>query len=356
MNHHFARLCIILSLACSSAFGQVTTGTILGSVTDSTGAAVSAATITITEVNKNTTSRAQSDDSGSFNVPFLVPGTYTIAVEKQGFKKGVQTNLLLEVDQKARTDFQLSIGNVSETVEVTASAPLVRSESAELGEVIGTRAVRELPLNGRNFAQLVYLNPGVTPGQAGENLSGASTFNPRGPSNFNALGSRANTNAWLVDGIDNNEYTFNTVIVAPSVESVREFKTLTGVFSAEFGRGAGVVSISTQSGSNDFHGNVFEFHRNHVLDARNVFAPANQRKPVFRQNQYGVAIGGPLLIPKLYNGKNKTFFFFDYAALRTGRGIATVNSVPTAQMKNGDFSQLIAGRHSAQAARNTVAQ
>ena len=342
MNHHFARLCIILSLACSAAFTQVTTGTILGSVTDSTGAAISAATITITEVNKNTTSRAQSDDSGSFNVPFLVPGTYTIAVEKQGFKKGVQTTLLLEVDQKARTDFQLSIGNVSETVEVTASAPLVRSESAELGEVIGTRAVRELPLNGRNFAQLVYLNPGVTPGQAGENLSGASTFNPRGPSNFNALGSRANTNAWLVDGIDNNEYTFNTVIVAPSVESVREFKTLTGVFSAEFGRGAGVVSISTQSGSNDFHGNVFEFHRNHVLDARNVFAPANQRKPVFRQNQYGVAVGGPLLIPKLYNGKNKTFFFFDYAALRTGRGIATVNSVPTAQMKNGDFSQLIA--------------
>jgi hypothetical protein len=208
--------------------------------------------------------------------------------------------------------------------------------------VIGTRAVRELPLNGRNFAQLVYLNPGVTPGQAGENLSGASTFNPRGPSNFNALGSRANTNAWLVDGIDNNEFTFNTVVVAPSVESVREFKTLTGVFSAEFGRGAGVVSISTQSGSNDFHGNVFEFHRNHVLDARNVFAPANQRKPVFRQNQFGVAIGGPVIIPKLYNGKNKTFFFFDYAGLRTGRGIATVNSVPTAPMRNGDFSQLIA--------------
>jgi len=336
------RLLFIFSFAVSTAFTQVTTGTILGSVTDSAGAAVSAATITITEVNKNTTSRTQSDDSGSFNVPFLVPGTYTIAVEKPGFKKGVQTNLLLEVDQKARADFQLTIGNVSETIEVTAAAPLVRSESAELGEVIGTRAVRELPLNGRNFAQLVYLNPGVTPGQAGENLSGASTFNPRGPSNFNALGSRANTNAWLVDGIDNNEYTFNTVIVAPSVESVREFKTLTGVFSAEFGRGAGVVSISTQSGSNDLHGNVFEFHRNHVLDARNVFAPANQRKPVFRQNQYGVAVGGPLIIPKIYNGKNKTFFFFDYAALRTGRGIATVNTVPTAQMRNGDFSQLIA--------------
>lgn len=336
------RLLLIAAIAVCAALGQVTTGTILGTVTDSSGAAVAGATISVLEVNKNTTSRTVTDDTGTFNVPFLVPGIYTISVEKAGFKKGVQQNLPLEVDQKARADFQLAVGNVSETVEVTAAAPLVRSESAELGEVIGTRAVRELPLNGRNFAQLVYLNPGVTPGQAGENLSGASTFNPRGPSNFNALGSRANTNAWLVDGIDNNEYTFNTVIVAPTVESVREFKTLTGVFSAEFGRGAGVVSISTQSGSNDFHGNVFEFHRNHVLDARNVFAPANQRKPVFRQNQFGVAIGGPLIIPKLYNGKNKTFFFFDYAGLRTARGIATVNSVPTAPMRNGDFSQLIA--------------
>lgn len=339
------RLFVLLStllLLAGSLAAQVTTGTILGSVSDPSGAALPGAKVTITEVNKNTTSRTVADDAGAFSVPFLVPGLYTISVEKDGFKKGLQQNLPLEVDQKARADFQLSVGNVAETVEVTAAAPLVRSESAELGEVIGTRAVRELPLNGRNFAQLVYLNPGVTPGQAGENLSGASTFNPRGPSNFNALGSRANTNAWLVDGIDNNEFTFNTVVVAPSVESVREFKTLTGVFSAEFGRGAGVVSISTQSGSNDLHGNFFEFHRNHVLDARNVFAPANQRKPVFRQNQFGVAVGGPIFIPKIYDGRNKSFFFFDYAGLRTGRGIATVNSVPTAPMRNGDFSQLIA--------------
>ncbi|MCX6596227.1 MAG: TonB-dependent receptor [Acidobacteria bacterium] len=335
-------VCFLIAASALAAYGQVTTGTILGTVTDTTGAGVPAASVTITEVNKNTTSRIKTDEDGVFNVPFLVPGVYTVTVEKEGFKKGVQQNLALEVDQKARADFQLAVGNVTETIEVTAAAALVRTESAELGEVIGTRAVRELPLNGRNFAQLVYLNPGVTPGQAGENLSGASTFNPRGPSNFNALGSRANTNAWLIDGIDNNEYTFNTVIVAPSVESVREFKTLTGVFSAEFGRGAGVVSVSTQSGSNDLHGNVFEFHRNHVLDARNVFAPAGQRKPVFRQNQFGVAVGGPVMIPKIYNGKNRTFFFFDYAGLRSGRGIATVNTVPTTPMRNGDFSQLIA--------------
>jgi len=327
-------------MLCAPMVAQVTTGTILGTVSDSTGAAVAGAVITITEVNKNTVTKTVTDESGVFNQPFLVPGLYTVSAEKDGFKRGIQSNLQLEVDQKARADFSLTVGNVSETVEVTAAAPLVRSESAELGEVIGTRAVRELPLNGRNFAQLVYLNPGVTPGQAGENLSGASTFNPRGPSNFNALGSRANTNEWLIDGIDNNEFTFNTNMVVPTIESVREFKTLTGVFSAEFGRGAGVVSVSTQSGSNDFHGNLFEFHRNHVLDARNVFAPAGQRKPVFRQNQFGGAISGPILIPKVYNGRNRTFFFFDYAGLRSGRGVATVNTVPDARTRTGDFSQL----------------
>src|SRR5207245_819758 len=136
------------------------------------------------------------------------------------------------------------------------------ADSSELGEVIEERAVKELPLNGRNFAQLVYLTPGVTAGQVGENLSGASTFNPRGASNFNALGHHANSNAWVVDGIDNNEYTFNTVIVTPSVESVREFKVLTGTYSAEFGRGAGVVLVSTKSGSNEIHGSLFEFLRN----------------------------------------------------------------------------------------------
>jgi TonB-dependent Receptor Plug Domain len=157
----------------------------------------------------------------------------------------VRRGIVLQVDQHARVDVVLDVGGLTEATEVTALAPLTRSDSAEMGEVIEERAVRELPLNGRNFATLVYLAPGVTAGQVNENLSGASTFNPRGASNFNALGSQANANAWLIDGIDNNEYTFNTVIVTPSVESVREFKVLTGTFSAEFGRGAGVVSVST---------------------------------------------------------------------------------------------------------------
>src|SRR5258707_3009535 len=207
-----------------------------------------------------------------------------------------------------------------------------------MGEVIEERAVRELPLNGRNFATLVYLTPGVTAGQIGENLSGASTFKPRGASNFNALGSQANGNAWLIDGIDNNEYTFNTVIVTPSVESVREFKVLAGTFSAEFGRGAGVVSVSTKSGNNDFHGGVFDYLRNDTFDARNFFArPAPVPKPKLRRNQYGATLSGPLKLPG-YDGRNKTFFFVDYSGLDETRGLVFVNTVPTAKTRTGDFS------------------
>ena len=223
----------------------------------------------------------------------------------------------------------------------------MRTDSSEVGTVIEEKAIKELPLNGRNFAALVYLAPGITPGQAGENLSGASTFNPRGASNFNALGSQANSNAWLIDGIDNNEFTFNTVIVAPSVEQVREFKVLSGVFSAEFGRGAGVVSVSTKSGTNTLHGTAYEFLRNDAFDARNFFvrkivAPdgslIKDPVPPLDRHQFGVAIGGAVVIPGLYDGHSRTFFFADYAGIRETRGVTTVNTVPTAATRIGDFS------------------
>ncbi|MBI1791885.1 MAG: TonB-dependent receptor [Acidobacteria bacterium] len=335
-------LCVTAWIALAvgaSLSAQVTTGTILGSARDNSGAVVAGARITITETSKGTVQQYSTDDTGAYSAPFLIPGVYSVSAEKEAFKKQVREGVILQVDQKARIDFTLEVGAVTETVSVTAAAPLVRSDSSELGEVIEERAVRELPLNGRNFAQLVYLTPGVTAGQIGENLSGASTFNPRAGSNFNALGHHGNSNGWLVDGIDNNEYTFNTVIVQPSIESVREFKVLTGVYSAEFGRGAGVVSVSTKSGSNELHGNAFNFLRNDKLDAKNYFAAPNVPKAPLRRNQYGAAVGGPVRIPKVYDGKNRTFFFGDYFGLREIRGLTFVNSVPTARVRVGDFSQ-----------------
>ena len=322
-----------------NAMAQVTTGTILGTVRDPSGAVVPGVQIVITESSKGISKTYTTDTSGAFTAPFLIPGTYDVSAEITGFKTQVQTGVILQVDQKARVDFTLEIGSSSETISVESSAPLVRTASSELGEVIEQRAISELPLNGRNFATLVYLSPGITPGQQGENLSGASTFNPRGASNFNALGSQANGNAWLIDGIDNNEYTFNTVIVMPTLESVREFKVLTGTYSAEFGRGFGVVSVSTRSGGKEYHGTVFEYLRNDVFDARPYFLLPTQKKTPLRRNQFGAAFGGPVKIPWLYDGQNRTFFFADYAGLREVKGSPYVNTVPTAKTRIGDFSE-----------------
>jgi hypothetical protein len=309
------------------------TGTIVGRITDNSGAPIADAQVSVTEKNKGTVQQYTSDANGEYRAPFLVPGLYQAAVEKAGFKHATSAETKIDVDQVARLDFKMEIGQLTETVTVEASAPLVRSETAELGEVVTQRSVAELPLNGRNFAQLVYLVPGVTSGQAGENLSGASTFNPRAGSNFNALGSQANANAWLVDGIMDNEYTFNTVMVQPSVESVLEFKVLTGTYSAEYGRGAGIVTTQTKSGSNEFHGSLFEFLRNSWMDARNYFNAKAQQQPPYRRNQFGASIGGPIV-------KNKTFFFGDYYGWREVKGQTFINTVPTAQDRIGNLSDL----------------
>jgi hypothetical protein len=325
---------------------QVTTGTIVGTVSDANGV-VPGAAVTIREVNKGTATTYVTDAAGAYTAPFLTPGTYAVDVQVAGFKTWVRQGVILQVNQRARVDVLLEVGGIEETTTVVAEAPLLRTDSSEVGTVIDERAIKELPLNGRNFATLVYLTPGVTPGQAGENLSGASTFNPRGASNFNALGHQANANGWLVDGIDNNEYTFNTLIIAPSVEQVREFKVLSGVFSAEFGRGAGVVSVATKSGSNTVRGTAFEYVRNDAFDARNFFVRKVERpdgslqvdpKPPLDRHQFGGAIGGPVAIPGLYDGHNRTFFFADYAGLKETRGQVFVNTVPTARTRVGDFS------------------
>ena len=334
MRNRHSRIVVLLSMAllslCSAAGAQVTTGSILGTVHDSTGAVVPGATVTVTDNGKGTASTKQTDANGNYDVEFLIPGTYTVSVEMTGFKRSVSNNIALDIDQKAQVNFSLELGGTSETVEVNSTPPLIRLSSAELGDVVGKTQVEQLPLNGRNFAQLVYLVPGVTSGQPGENLSGSSSFNPRNATNFNALGSQANMNQYLVDGIIDDEYTFNTIMVQPSVESIAEFKVLTGTYSAEYGGGAGIVSVSTRSGSNNLHGELFEYIRNSAVDSRNYFATIGP-KPAYRRNQFGGAVGGAIL-------KDKLFFFADYYAQRSLKGITNVNSVPTLAERNGDFS------------------
>ena len=322
-------LLFVTSMAMDAS-AQVTTGSILGTIRDQSGAVVANASVVVTESGKGTSTTVTTNGTGDYNVPFLIPGTYSVSVESPGFKKTISNNIVVDIDQRARVDLSLSPGGTTETVQVTTTAPLIKSDSSELGDVVSKRELQNLPLNGRNFAQLTYLVPGVTPGQQGENLSGSSSFNPRAASNFNALGSQANTNAYLVDGIDDNEYTFNTVMVQPSVESIAEFKVLTGTYSAEYGTGSGVLSISTRSGSNDVHGEVFVYLRNSALDARNFFARTGA-KPAYRRGQFGGAVSAPII-------KDKLFVFADYYGQRSLQGITNTNSVPTALQRTGDFS------------------
>lgn len=328
----FAALLAVPVAFSTASLGQATTGSIQGTVRDSSGAVLPGATVVVTDVNKGTRQTAKTDGTGSYQFPSLIPGTYSLAVTMNGFKRSVQNGIPLDIDQKATLDFSLQPGGASETVEVTSAPPLLKLQSAELGDVIQERQVQQLPLNGRNFAQLAWLVPGVTSGQPGENLSGSSSFNPRAASDFNALGSQANANAYLVDGIVDNEWTFNTVMIQPSVESVAEFKVLTGSYSAEFGGGAGVISTSTRSGSNDFHGEIFNYLRNSAADARNYFARNGVLKPALRRDQFGAAVGGRII-------RDKLFFFSDYFAQRSLIGIVNTNSVPTLAERNGDFSQ-----------------
>ncbi|MGH9470638.1 MAG: carboxypeptidase regulatory-like domain-containing protein [Terriglobia bacterium] len=331
-------IAVVLSLTIPAG-AQVTTGTIVGTIEEQSGAVVPGATVTVTNTEKGTSAVYQTDQNGYYNAPFLIPGTYAVKVEKSGFRTQVRSGIVLQVDQQARVDFALTLGEVTQTINVTAAPPLVESQSSSLGQVINRAPIEDLPLNGRNFAQLVWLSPGVTTGQVGENLSGASTFNPRAASDFNALGSQAGANAWLVDGIEDNEETFNTVMVQPSVESIQEFKVLTGTYSAQFGRGAGVVSVSTRSGTNEIHGSAMDFLRNTVLNARNYFAVPNQPNPPFIRNQFEATLGGPVIIPKVYNGRDHTFIFLDYYGERQIQGLSFVNSVPTSLARSGDFSQ-----------------
>lgn len=337
MNVRFLQGLLLLVFSATllfptTAFAQMTTGSILGTVHDPTGAVLAGATVTVTDTGKGTSKTDTTDAQGGYNIPFLLPGSYDLTVTAQGFKTAVSKGLVVDIDQKVRVDVDLQPGGVSETVNVESAAPLIHLESSELGDVVGKTQVQNLPLNGRNFVQLTYLVPGVTAGQAGENLGGNSSFNPRAASNFNALGSQANANAYLVDGIVDNEYTFNTVMVQPSVQSIAEFKVLTGAYSAEYGGGAGVLTTSTRSGSNALHGEVFLYLRNSAVDARNYFSRVGQTaKPAYRRGQFGAALSFPILTDKL-------FFFADYYGQRSLKGITNLNSVPTVAERTGDFS------------------
>ena len=322
-------LCALLLLA-GRMDGQVNaSGTFSGQVTDSSGAEVPNAQVKITNQATGVESSGHASSNGFYTVPLLQPGVYSIEVTAQGFASALRKDLVLQIQQIVQQDFKLQVGSVQEQITVTGGAPLLNTESTEVGNVISQESTQQLPLNGRNFAQLGLLVPGTTAGPVGgirQTKGGNET--QRAGAEITASGARGTFNLFMIDGIDDRDQSVGTLKVFPNLEAISEFKVQVGNTDAEFATGGAVINVITRSGSNQIHGSAFEFLRNSDLDAREFF---DAQKPPFQQNQFGVAIGGPIR-------KNKTFFFADYQGLRAHSSSSSILSEPTAAERNGDFS------------------
>jgi hypothetical protein len=328
---------VVLLTACSAISSAQTTAGLNGSITDTTGAVIPNAKVVVTNAGTGVQREAASDSAGLYDVRLLQPGNYSIMVQKEGFRQLTREDMRLEVNQVARLDFVLPLGAVTETVEVRGAAPMLESSNSSVGQVIETRAVSDLPLNGRNFAQLAILSPGaigVGYGPAGTIGSGSRPDDTRPGAELMVNGNREMSNNFMLDGVDDNFRRNALITVRPSVEDILEFKMQTNLFGAEQGRNSGAtVNVVTKSGTNEFHGSAFEFLRNNDLDARNFFnTKGTALQPPFHQNQFGASLGGPVV-------HNKVFFFSDYEGFRKQQGTTTsVNTVPTAAERQGDFS------------------
>ncbi|HXY51850.1 MAG TPA: carboxypeptidase-like regulatory domain-containing protein [Terriglobales bacterium] len=314
--------------------GQVESGKVVGTVRDPSGAAVAAASVAVTNSETNLIRQVASDSTGDYVVPELKPGTYTVSVEKEGFKKALQTPFKLDVNQVIRVDITLAVGSFHETVAVTAAEPLVESQTSSLGQVIEESRVNNLPLNGRNFIQLAYLSPGVNQGPAGIVQQGDIPEDERGNGAIQANGLMATNNNFLLNGFDNNEQQIGFEVIQPAVDAIQEFKVQTNNFGADIGRGGAVVNVVLKSGTNRFHGSVYEFLRNSAFDAKNYFDDPTLPIPPYKQNQFGGTFGGPI-------AKDKTFFFLDYQGTRIRQSQTDISTVPSPAERSGDFSDLL---------------
>src|SRR5215472_549431 len=319
-------LASVLVVMCSPAFSQKDTGAIAGVVKDSSGAAVTSAKVTIIDPDRGTTFSTTTNEQGEYVASPLKIGRYTVTVEKDGFKKTVVGPVTVDVQARLEVDVTLRVGSTSETLTVTTEGPQLETETSELGQVVGTHTITALPLNGRNYAQLAQLTAGVAPTEPGSRAELSY--------GFTSNGARALQNNFLLDGVDNNAnlgdlLNSSTYVIQPSVDALAEFKVETNSYSAEFGRGNGaIMNAVIKSGTNQIHGDVYEFLRNDKLDGRNAFD--SQRQP-YKQNQFGATLGGPVI-------KNRTFFFVDYEGSRIRRANPQTLLLPTPTQLAGNFA------------------
>ena len=324
-------LIVFLSLGTKLSLAQLTTADILGSVTDGTGAVVANASVKLLNLETHDLRSAKTGGGGEYSFTLLPVGHYSITVSVVGFKLSTTSNLAVEAGDRARADVHLEVGGQSETVTVEAQTPLLQAENATVSSTVTSQAVQDLPLNGRNFVQLVQLVPGANEGPGNGLTSGGRPDDRRTTSGFSVNGQDDTLNNYVVDGIDDNERVIGTIGVKPNVEGIQEITVQTNSYSPEAGRTAGgVVNIITRSGTNQFHGTVYEFFRNDIFDARNV-QQTSGRKPELRQNQFGASIGGPIF-------RNRTFFFGDYEGTRLVSGLTYNSTVPTIDEYNAIHS------------------
>lgn len=325
--------CLLGLLAATASFGQTFYGSVVGTVTDQSGSAVPSANVVLINLGTADRRTAQTDQGGSYQFVSLVPGQYRVEVERPGFRRFAREPITVEVQSAVRIDIPMQVGDVSQVVEVTAQTPLLQTENASLGQVVESRKVLEMPLNGRNVFGLVALVPGVVPGgQSGTTPTGT---NPFAWGNFQIGGGQANQSASFIDGAPINTSYINLTALVPTQDSIQEFRVQTNNLGPEFGRLAGgAINLTTKSGTNAFHGSAYEFFRNRVLNANTFFNNrANVQRPAFSQNQYGVNVGGPIF-------RDKTFFFGSWEGFRLRQGASYVYTVPTDAMRAGDFSNV----------------
>ena len=332
-------LCLLYACFSSLSFAQTTYGSVSGSVTDSTGAAVAEAQVTLTNIGTAEKRTQSTGGDGLYSFVNLIPGEYRIDVEKQGFKHFTRANVLVQVNQASKIDAVLAVGQVTETVEVSSEIPLLQPETSSLGTVVDTRAATELPLNGRNIFNLTTITPSVVP--QGNTMGTVVGKNPFDFANYQIGGSFANEGAMYLDGQPLNIGYINLPFIVPTQDSVNEFKVLDNNLGPEWGKFAGgVINISTKSGTNTWHGSGYEYLRNKVFNANEFFNKnseiangATNEPPPFTQNQFGATIGGAIV-------KNKTFVFGSYEGFRLRTGTPFNTTVPTAAERTGDFSDL----------------
>lgn len=332
-----------------AAHAQVDTGSIRGQLEDATGAVIPNALVTLRNENTGVTASMHTDAQGDFSFSPVRVGVYTITAEMQGFQREVQQHIRVDVQQQLTIPITLQTGSMQESVEVTANqSPLLEAQNASVGQGVSAEQINNLPLNGRNYYFLAQTAAGVTfaqQGSRGENGNGR----------FVANGIRATQNDYLLDEIDNNSAIMSSqngkdYVIQTPVDALADFKIQTNNYNAEFGRAAGaVLNATVKSGTNQLHGDAWEFLRNDVLDANDYFLNrAGKKRPAFRRNQFGFTLGGPVVVPHIYNGHNKTFFFGDYEGTRVSQGNTLTGTVPTMQERNSgytDFSDLISLQH-----------